>query len=123
MHELSIANSLVDLTLQMLDRDDVDSDAVVSAIRVRIGEMSGVVPAALEAAFPAAAAATAAQGARLEIEHVSVAVWCDACEREQSLSPPLRLRCTKCGSATPRIVRGQELELVAIELSYVEAPA
>jgi hydrogenase nickel incorporation protein HypA/HybF len=84
---------------------------------LRVGVMSGVVPDALRFAFDAVTPDTPLRGARLDIEEVGLVVWCPACEAERPLPGPQRLRCPACGTPTPRVLRGRELVLVAIEVT------
>ena len=94
MHELSVAQSLVDVILAQL----CDEGLVrVSAVFLRIGPLGGVFPRALRSAFGAAAAGTALGGARLEIEETPLVVWCPACRAEKVLPDVGRLRCPACG--------------------------
>src|SRR5438094_498605 len=107
MHELSIAQSLI----QLVEEQVRTSPAPVRVVRVtvRVGEASGVVAAALRSAFPAAAAGTVANGAALVLEPVGLAAWCGTCEAEREVSGPFRLVCGVCGARMPRLVRGREL--------------
>ena len=68
MHELSIALSLVELASEELARL---GDVRLGAVHVRVGTLSGVVPAALRFSFDVAADGTTIAGARLEIEPVA----------------------------------------------------
>lgn len=68
MHELSIAISLVDAVCEELPR--LGEHVSVRRVLVRIGPLSGVVPAALRFAFDAAIEDSPIAGARLEIEEV-----------------------------------------------------
>lgn len=95
----------------------------VVAVTVRVGAFSGVVPAALSFAWEPATLDTLAAGSRLEIEEVGLAAWCPACEAERELStyPFPRLACPECGTPTPEIRRGRELEILSAEIE--EEPA
>jgi hydrogenase nickel incorporation protein HypA/HybF len=53
--------------------------------------------------------------AELEIELVPVAAYCPGCAAERAVSFP-ELRCPDCGIPTPEVVRGRELEVVALEI-------
>lgn len=114
MHELSIALDIVDLACEEVSRR---ASARVAAVHLRVGVLSGVVREALLFSFEAAAAGTAVDGARLQIEDVPVTVWCGACSAEQALTAPARRRCPVCDGVTPQIVHGEELELVALEIT------
>ena len=68
MHEASIALSLIEVAQDVLREN---GGSRVSALTVRLGQWSAVVPEALHAAFPAAAQGTPLEGARLSIVRVA----------------------------------------------------
>ena len=113
MHELSIAVDLIEAATTYLDR--VESAQVI-AVHLKLGPLSGVVKEALAFSFDAAAAGTRLEGARLQIRDVPVAVWCDACDAERDLPDLTRRRCPVCQSPAPHVTRGDELELVGLEI-------
>lgn len=112
MHELSIATSIVE-TVGVIA---AEQQATVGAVAVRVGALSGVVPDALRFAWDVATRGTAMDGATLNIDEVAAAVWCPSCQAEQAI-PGGRLRCPVCGTATPRVVRGRELEILSLEIN------
>jgi hydrogenase nickel incorporation protein HypA/HybF len=113
MHELSIAMSLVELACEEVSR----LGAVrVDALHLRLGPLSGVVKDALLFSFDLATEGTTIQGARLEIEDVPLTVFCPRCREERQLPNPQHLRCPVCDAFTPEVVRGRELELLALEV-------
>ena len=113
MHELSIAVSLIEAACDEATRR---GSPRVLALHLRLGRLSGVVREALEFSFDLAAADTAIAGARLEIEDVPVTVLCPACEQERQLESVQHFHCPVCGAATPEVLHGRELELVAMEI-------
>ncbi len=116
MHELSIAVSLIDMASEEAERLGVR----VVALHLRLGPLSGVVREALLFSFELAAEGTAIEGARLEIEEVPVVVFCPACDDERPLPSIQDFRCPVCGTPTPEVVRGRELELATMEVSAME---
>lgn len=114
MHELSIANSIVESITEALA--DSEPDATVQTVHVRVGAMSGVVPDALDFAWSSAAMGTRLDGAILDIDFVPAAVFCPSCNTEVELPGPI-MRCPDCGSPTPKLVRGNELEILSVELN------
>lgn len=114
MHELSVANAIVE---SIGGHDALAGGARVVAVTVRVGALSGVVPAALAFAWGPATDGTFAAGSRLDIEEVPLAVWCPACEAERELLAWARLVCPACGAAAPEVVRGRELEILSMELA------
>lgn len=113
MHELSIALDLVEaVSAKMATLGPVQ----VTAVRLRLGPLSGVVREALLFSFDTAIIGTPLEFARLRIEDVPVTVWCDRCGAERDLADLSRRRCPACQSPTPRVMRGTELELVGLEV-------
>ena len=113
MHELSIAIAICEEVSERAERDNV---AGVKSVRLRIGELSAVVNEALRFAWDVTTEGTAAAGSELLIETVPVRVFCPTCECERSPQGVNYLACSVCGTATPTIVMGRELELVAMEV-------
>jgi hydrogenase nickel incorporation protein HypA/HybF len=109
MHELAIAGAVIDIaTAHAAGRP-------VAAVHVRVGHLRQVVPAALEFSFALAAAGTAVDGARLEIEHVPAVARCRACAREGD-QDGFPLRCPACGGLDMEVIRGEELQVDSLEL-------
>jgi hydrogenase nickel incorporation protein HypA/HybF len=114
MHELSIAIDLVELAEAEAVRL---GDVRVVAVHVRAGPLSGVVADALRFSFDVAASGTAIEGARLEIEREDVVVWCPACAEARDLADVQHRRCPVCHEPTPEVLRGDSLELTALEVA------
>jgi hydrogenase nickel incorporation protein HypA/HybF len=113
MHELSVALSLVEAACE---KAMALGNVRVEAVCVRIGPLSGVVKDALLFCFEAATQGTAIEGARLDIEDVSLTTFCPRCSEERPLTSAQHLRCPICDEPTPEVVHGRELELTALEV-------
>lgn len=113
MHELSIALSLIDTVIEEARHRGV---LRVTAVHVRVGPLSGVEPGPLASAFEIARTGTAIDGAELVIGAVPVVVRCPTCLEEKDLIDPIPLRCPDCGTPTPDVVSGRELELDSLEV-------
>jgi hydrogenase nickel incorporation protein HypA/HybF len=68
MHEAKLCLSLIRLAMDQLD--EAHADRILS-IRLEVGALSGVVPAALEGVFPICASGTPAEGAALEFDQAA----------------------------------------------------
>lgn len=112
MHELAIANSIVNAVLEEAAKRNLGA---VTAIGLRIGALSDVVPEALEFGFSAIAAGTILEGTRLEIESVPVAGACLTCHEVFDVKG-LVFACPDCGSADIKVQKGQELDIAYIEV-------
>ena len=108
MHELALTESLVD---RVADRT---VGRRVTAVHVRVGLLSGVVPDAMEFCFDVATAGGPLAGATLVIERVPGRIACRTCGAE-SPAEDLLLVCP-CGSADVEVVAGRELTLSRVEL-------
>ncbi len=112
MHELSIAQSLVELVSDHAAREGADR---VRAVHVRLGELSGF-RRALYFCFDRVARGTACEGAGLVIEDVPLTVRCDHCDDVKRPGARYNFRCPTCGMPTPEVVTGREMQIAAIEL-------
>lgn len=113
MHELSIAQGILDIVRQHLPDGPVRS---LRSVKVRVGSLSGVVPESLEFCFEAIVGDTPLQGARLEIERVPIRLKCGACGRTSSVEEDSFL-CPACGAGDIEVVSGTELQVVELELA------
>ena len=113
MHELSIALSLIDAAEEEAARR---GDARVTALHVRIGALSGVVPKALRSAFGLACEGSSLDGSKLIIEEVPIVIHCGKCGGDRSAVSPQMLCCVVCGAPAAGVVQGRELELTAMEI-------
>ncbi len=112
MHELSIANSIVETVTSELTGET----GRIKAIQIDVGVLSGVVPEALMFAWEAACQGSRLAGSRLEIHSIPAAVQCPGCDAERTLSSPDRLRCPVCNAFVPDLISGQELRIRGVEL-------
>ena len=118
MHELSLAQSLLEIVLRHADKNGA---VRVQRLVLSFGRMSCIEPRALETAFAVTAAGTRAEGARLSFTIHPVVVSCLSCEREYTLEDHGVLVCPSCGDAKVVVVGGTEdLELIEMEVDAEE---
>ncbi len=113
MHELSIAMSIVEIAQEEGERQG----GRVSAVHLRLGALAGVVKDALLFSYEVACQDTPLAGSRLLIEEMPLVVYCPVCEAQRVLDSVQELRCVECGTPTPDVRGGRELQLVALEVS------
>jgi hydrogenase nickel incorporation protein HypA/HybF len=121
MHELSIAQGLVEVACEALAKCE-PAPARVGSLRVRIGGLAGVVPDALEFCYGLSVEGTPLAGSRLVIEPQPVVVFCPRCLENRTLEGDFRFRCPVCDTPTPELVHGRELELISMELIDHDEP-
>lgn len=120
MHELSIALSMIDMASQ---ESQLRGGAQVIALHLRLGPLSGVVKDALLFSYEVACQGTALEGSQLIIEGVPVVIYCSQCAAERTLESIQLFRCPVCETPSSEVVRGRDLEVVALELEEAfEAP-
>ncbi|HHW13368.1 MAG TPA: hydrogenase maturation nickel metallochaperone HypA [Firmicutes bacterium] len=105
MHELSIALSMVELVQAEVAKRGLSK---VSEVKVVVGELSNVVPDALEFCWEVATQETPAAGSKLVIEHRPVTARCHACGQEFTVQE-YHFLCPKCGSGDTEQTGGSEL--------------
>ncbi len=113
MHELSIALGILDVASEEVRRRGCGR---VMAIHVRIGPLSGIVPAALRSAYELAREGSEMPSADLVVEEISLEAFCPRCAASCTPVSASDLCCPSCGSPTPKVTRGTELEVTALEV-------
>jgi hydrogenase nickel incorporation protein HypA/HybF len=109
MHELSIANGVVELCAERAGGERV------TRVRLEIGQLSAVLPDAVRFCFDVCAKDTVVEGALLEIIETPGRVLCRDCDVELAMTQPFG-RCT-CGSANLLVIAGEELKIREMELA------
>lgn len=112
MHELSIAQSLLDI----IDKEIAPyGKAHVIGVRLRVGSFSGIVPDALRFAFEVLSKEGSAYGAALEIEIVPLRIRCNTCKEVFSAEDPFMI-CPRCEGFDVEMISGKELEIKELEI-------
>jgi len=105
LHEIFIMESAINIVLEKAEENHLKE---ISQITIKVGELSGVMPEALEFAFRSMAKGTIAEGAQFLIEKVPAAAECGNCGIEFEISHFNKL-CPKCQKFSTLILRGYEL--------------
>lgn len=113
MHELSIALSMIEMAAEESARR---GGVRVGAIHLKLGQLSGVVKEALLFSYEVACQGTPLEGSQLVIEEIPAVVYCPDCQAETTLASLQLFCCGTCETPTSQVVRGRELEVVALEI-------
>ncbi|MBI5471311.1 MAG: hydrogenase maturation nickel metallochaperone HypA [Ignavibacteriae bacterium] len=116
MHELSIAQSVVDIVLQHVSADEAHR---VKAVFLKVGDLAGVVPDSLEFGFTAITAGTALENAKLRIERIPFTIRCLRCGATSTQEIGISI-CAQCGSLETTTIGGTELHITEIEVNDPE---
>lgn len=114
MHELSIAQSLLEIVLQQCRDNGYER---VETVNVRIGRASGIMPDALLFAYDAIKTDSVAHSSVLNIQEIPVTVFCNHCSREFSVEEEYVFNCPSCNGTDFILVGGRELDIVDMEVS------
>ena len=109
MHELAIAESVVDTVTERLP------GAKVTCVHLEIGALSGVVADSIRFCFDLATAGPGLAGAQLEITEPPARCRCRACGAEFQPDSPIVL--CPCGSPDVAVLAGEELKIVSVEVA------
>ena len=112
MHELSIAQEIIDVAVQTIPSENYH---LVKAIRISIGEFCNIIPDSLLFCYNSLIDSSPILNCRLEIESIPLTVYCSSCNVNIEIKQP-NFFCSKCGGTDIKIVSGQELSIKEIEL-------
>ncbi len=112
MHELSIAESILDIINQNVPKDDLKN---VRAVNMKIGAMAGVVCESLEFSFQALTADTPLSKSSLSIDHIPFQIHCRTCDKTLQSQFGMTV-CPSCSGTETEVVSGTELQVVSIDV-------
>ena len=112
MHELAIAESVLDIAFGEMDRRAATR---LNKVKLTIGELSGVVREALEFAFSVLKPDTRAADAEFEIEVVPLTAECSNCGPARCLLCDLDLICPTCGGVL-QITGGRDMKVEYLDI-------
>ena len=112
MHELSIAENILEIAGESLASNRGQK---LRSVKIRVGELAGVVPESLEFCFAAIAKGTAMEDAMLKIEKTPIIVHCLDCGRDSTIGNFI-FKCPGCENSNVEVISGNELQVVEIEI-------
>ena len=113
MHEVSIAQSLIEIAIDNCIKQGYKG---IEVIRVKIGKASGVVSDSLLFAFEALKTGTIAEKAVLIVDEIPVSGFCDSCKMPFTVEEKYVLSCPKCRGVSFRLDTGRELNIDEMEV-------
>lgn len=118
MHELSVTEALLTLTLDQAARAGA---AQVTDVHLVIGQLASVIDESVQFYWDLISAGTPAAGARLHFRRLPARFGCEACGHAYAPAAEV-LACPACGSLSVRLTTGNEFFLEALEVSVAAAP-
>ncbi|MEO6445791.1 MAG: hydrogenase maturation nickel metallochaperone HypA [Gemmatimonadaceae bacterium] len=114
MHELSLAQGIVELAVEAAQKAKADR---VVRVHLKVGRLAGVDPGALLFCYDESTAGTILAGSSLVIIDVPLVVWCAHCLKEVELASVQRFHCPTCDTPCGEIRTGRELEIASLEVA------
>jgi hydrogenase nickel incorporation protein HypA/HybF len=109
---MSIAMSVAQIVVERA-REEGATRAL--CVTVEVGELSGVMPEALEFCYEAAVMGGLAEGSRLVVKRIPAVAVCGECG--ETFAPDARIFvCPKCDGFTAELKSGEELAVSEIEV-------
>jgi len=112
MHEVAIMTEAVRMAVEAAQAAGAKR---ITALRLRIGALSGVVPDAMQFAWDVVRQGTMLAEARLEIESVVARCWCANCQAEFD-AKEFFSECPRCHDLSGELRCGRELEIAAVAM-------
>lgn len=104
MHELAITEGIMEAALPAAKEAGAKK---ILEIRLKIGELSGVIPECIQEYFDIISKDTIAQDAKLIFEKIPITIRCKSCDFEGEIEKKSRT-CPKCNSNDFSIIAGRE---------------
>jgi len=112
MHEMSIAKGILEIVLSEAQRNGATQ---IKTVRIRAGELRGIVQEQLLFLWKFACKDTLAEGATLEIERVPIKARCQSCDHIFMVRNH-EFICSECDSKDVDVTEGMELDVQDIEV-------
>lgn len=112
MHELSVVESILDISLKHAERNGAKR---IAGINLVLGELTGIVDNCITFYWDMLAKDTIAADANINFRKVPVVARCTVCGEE--FTPEEHdLTCPKCGEIKAELVHGREFQVESIEI-------
>lgn len=112
MHELSVTEGILNFALDEAKKLNAEK---VTAIKLKIGALSGLVPDCIGIYFETVAEGTLCEGATLTFERIPAKIRCSDCKNEHQIEG-FRLICPVCASRRVELIAGREAYIDSMEI-------
>jgi hydrogenase nickel incorporation protein HypA/HybF len=116
MHEMGITAEVLRAAIEGAEQVGATR---INSVHLTVGELTEIVPDALQFAWETLTPGTLAEGAVLEIDHTPGHSVCMTCENEFDHDRWDRI-CPKCGSFATKAVSGDELRIDSVDADVPE---
>ncbi|OQY47888.1 MAG: hydrogenase maturation nickel metallochaperone HypA [Anaerolineaceae bacterium 4572_78] len=113
MHELSITENLLEITLRHAQVADVKK---VTQLNLVMGQMASIVDDSVQFYWDIIAKGTIAQDAILKFERIPATFHCLDCDTKFTLTNQADFSCPHCQSTCVQVIGGDEFRLDSIDV-------
>ena len=112
LHEYAITQNIVNICCEEAEKNNA---LKISSIKLKIGELSGLVPECIQEYFNFISMNTVAQGAKLQVEKMPIIMQCNNCGSINEINK-VDFNCQSCGSTDVKIIGGNEFLIDSMEV-------
>ena len=112
MHELSIAESIVDIAISIATEHKASR---ITSIQLQVGHLAGIEEESLRFCFASVTRGTLAEHAVLQIEKIPITARCLDCQRVFPVTDYV-FQCPACHSRTVVTESGRELKVAYVDI-------
>jgi hydrogenase nickel incorporation protein HypA/HybF len=116
MHEMSIAQNILDIVKEEMARHQV---AELAGINITVGKLSAIVPSSLRFCFNILTDKTDLAGAELHIRVIPIGYACLDCGARFE-SEEMTFVCPHCEAENPMITSGRDMTIESLEVADPE---
>ena len=112
MHELAITEGILEAAVPAAEKAGAKK---ILEIRLKIGELSGVMPSCIEEYLNIIAKGSIAEGAKLTVDTIPIRIRCRGCGAENTIGRK-KISCPACGGTDIQIIAGREYFVDSLEV-------
>ena len=112
MHELSVTEGILKICL---DEEKKHNFKKVKNIKIKVGELTGLIPSCISYYFDIVSKNTVAEGAEIKVEKIPVIIYCNDCDYKGELEER-KYDCPSCKGNNYKIIGGKEFYLDTMEV-------
>ena len=112
LHEFPITQSIVKISNEEAEKHGAKK---ITEIRLKVGELSGLMPECIQVYFDMCSKGTKAEGAVLKIEKIPICFKCNICGTECDAAER-KYKCPNCGSKDIKVISGNEFLIDSMEV-------
>lgn len=112
MHELSVTESILKIAEEEAEKNKASK---IINIKIKVGELSGVMPQLIQEYFNLVATGTKAEGAELIIDRIQATLKCKDCNNVSRIDR-MKMKCPVCSSINTEVLTGKEFYIDSMEV-------